>query len=97
MASSTPESDRSTESWWGRFKQLLDDQTEWPSEYVFKFIAPRDRLEELKAVFGDHPVTVRASRRGNYVSVTARMTMSSSAEVVEVYERAGGIEGVVSL
>ena len=83
--------------WWDRFQALLDAQVEWPSEYLFKFIVPSVRLDELKAVFGRHPVKVRASSKGNYVSVTARMHMASSDDVLAVYRAAGQVEGVISL
>jgi len=51
----------------------------------------------LKEVFGDHPVRVRESSKGNYKSVTAHLQMSSSEEVVAIYEEASGIEDVISL
>ncbi|GIV57912.1 MAG: DUF493 domain-containing protein [Bacteroidetes bacterium] len=85
------------EAWWDRFRTLLDEDNDWPAEYLFKFIVPRAGLEAMKAVFGDHPVQVRASKRGNYLSVTARMTMTSSEEVVAIYTEAGKIEGVIAL
>lgn len=88
---------RQNEGWWQQFQQLLDDQIDWPDEYVFKFIAPQDRLGDLKSVFGHHPVMVRTSSKGNYVSVTARMEMHSSDEIIAVYKAAAGVEGVISL
>lgn len=85
------------EVWWTRFKELLDDQNDWPTQYTFKFIAPAGRVDELKEVFGDHPVRVRASSKGNYKSVTAHLRMSSSDEVVSIYEEASAIDDVISL
>jgi len=85
------------EAGWARFKELLDDQNDWPTQYTFKFIAPSNRLDDLKAVFGDHPVRVRASSKGNYKSVTAQIRMSSSEDVVSIYKEASRIEGVISL
>ena len=87
----------SDEEWWDRFKELLDDQNDWPTRYTFKFIAPSDSLARLKKVFGDHPVRVRESSKGNYKSVTAHLQVSSSEEVVEIYEEASSIDGVISL
>lgn len=84
-------------AWWDRFRTLLDGQNEWPAPYLFKFIVPRSGLEELKDVFGEHPVIVRASTRGRYVSVTAKMKMGSSDEVIEVYRAAGAVDGVIAL
>lgn len=87
----------SDEAWWERFKELLDDQTDWPTRYTFKFIAPAAQVEELKDVFGDHPVRVRESSKGNYKSVTAHLHMSSSDEVLEIYEEVSRIEDVIAL
>lgn len=85
------------QAWWSSFQELLDDQTEWPSEYLFKFIVPKDDLEDLKSVFGHVEVEERASRKGNYISVTTRMEMHSSDEVIAIYKAAGAIDGVISL
>ena len=85
------------DDWWERFQTLLDDQNSWPTEYTFKFIAPAEKVDELKAVVGQVDLAVRESRKGNYLSVTAVMNMHSSEEVVAVYKAAGGIEGVISL
>jgi putative lipoic acid-binding regulatory protein len=85
------------EAWWDRFKDLLDDQNDWPTRYTFKFIAPAAHLDELKDVFDEHPVRVRESSRGNYKSVTAHLRMSSSEEVIEIYEEASSIEDVIAL
>jgi putative lipoic acid-binding regulatory protein len=84
-------------AWWRRFKELLDDQNDWPTQYTFKFIAPAVRLDELKDVFDEHPVRVRESSEGNYKSVTAQLRMSSSEEVIEIYKRASSIEDVIAL
>lgn len=90
-------SEKSGDDWWEEFRNLLDEENEWPAQYTFKFIAPSSKLDPLKAVFGDHPVDVRASSKGNYKSVTARINVQSSDEVVSIYEEAARIEGVISL
>lgn len=86
-----------SEAWWERFRSLLDDQNEWPSVYVFKFIVPAERLDDMKDVFEGHPVRERASSKGTYVSVTARIRVESSDEVVAYYTEAGKVEGVMAL
>lgn len=90
-------SEKSGDDWWEEFRDLLDEENEWPAQYTFKFIAPSSKLDALKAVFGDHPVDVRASSKGNYKSITARINVQSSDEVVSIYEEAARIEGVISL
>lgn len=80
------------------FRQRLDGYYDWPCSYLFKFIAPKDRVEEVIELFGDEvDVRTRESKRGNYVSVTAEVEMGSSGEVVGVYRRAGEIDGVMPL
>ncbi|NND72631.1 MAG: DUF493 domain-containing protein [Rhodothermales bacterium] len=86
-----------SEEWWERFQDLIDDQSDFPSEYTFKFIVPSNELEDLKALFGQQAISLRPSRKGNYTSVTATLEMHSSDEIVAVYKAAAKIPGVVSL
>ena len=80
------------------FRERLDGYYDWPCGYLFKFIAPRQQLDALIALFDDRaPVRTRDSRRGNYVSVTAELTMPDSESVLEIYRRAAEIEGVLPL
>lgn len=95
LASSSPEP--GTPAWWTHFQALLDDQNDWPAHYTFKFIAPTDRLDLLKGLFETDEVNVRSSSKGNYVSVTARLQMASSDEVIAIYKEASTVEGVISL
>lgn len=83
--------------WWDNFKKLLDDNNEWPAEYVFKFIAPRGNVADLKDIFIGYDIDIKASSRGSYHSVTSRIRVSTSEEVIEIYKRAGAIKGVISL
>ena len=80
-----------------RFRELLDSQNEWPASYLFKFIVPRAGLVHLEKLFPDTQLTIRASRKGTYVSVSINYLASSSDIIVEKYEAAAGIEGVISL
>lgn len=80
------------------FKHRLDQYYDWPCAYLFKFIAPQEKLGELVGLFADEiEVRTRSSRQGNYVSVTAEVEMASSDAVMEVYRRAGEIGGVMPL
>jgi len=62
--------------------------------YMFKFIAPMSRIDELKSLFGGKPFTTRFSRTGKYVSVTAEWELASSEEVISYYREAGKIRGL---
>jgi len=75
----------------------LDAHHTWPSEYMFKFIAPNqtDRIEAVLAVFPDE-VTVRrkASGGGKYVSLTIHETVPNADAVFERYRAVGAIGGI---
>jgi uncharacterized protein len=80
------------------FRKRLDEHYRWPAVYTFKFIVPRASAKELLSVFeSGEGVTVRESRKGNYLSVTAQLIMSSSENVIAVYEAVAEIEGIISL
>ena len=86
-----------SQEWWSRFRDLLDEQTEWPSDYLFKFIVPRPELEDLKEALGVQQPKVRASRKGNYVSVTLERKVTSSDEVIAVYKSVAEVKDVIAL
>lgn len=84
-------------AWWANFKQLLDESNDWPSVYIFKFIAPKEQIDELKYVFIGNKIDIKASSKGKYHSLTSKIMIESSEEVIDIYKRAGAIEGVISL
>jgi uncharacterized protein len=84
-------------NWLNSFREKLDQHYAWPSLYLFKFIVPTDREQEVKDLFPRHTTSDKFSKKGNYVSVTVQMMMPSSEAVIEVYERASKIEGIVAL
>jgi len=69
----------------------------WPGPYLFKFIAPRGKIEDLKELFKDEEYTLRASRTGKYLSLSCKKEMESSDAVIAVYTEALKIEGVIAL
>ena len=92
-----PGDSAASEEWWTNFRQLLADQSEWPTEYLYKFIVPKAGLEALERVFGDAKIIVRASKQGKYLSITSRMFIDSPDDVIAVYREVGKIDGVISL
>ncbi len=75
----------------------LDEQLKYPSLFLFKFIAPLEKAQELVRIFAANPVTTKPSRYGNYISVTAELEMQSTEEIIEIYRAAARIEGVILL
>ena len=84
-------------NWWNHFKSLLDEHNEWPTDYLFKFIVPKAGLKELQTVLEGHDIDVKASKKGTYLSLTTRIQVQSSDDVVAVYRSVGGVEGLIAL
>jgi uncharacterized protein len=80
------------------FRRRLDEHYTWPAVYTFKFIVPKTSAKELLSVFESNTDrSVRESGKGNYLSLTVRMIMPSSENVIAVYEAVAEIEGIISL
>jgi putative lipoic acid-binding regulatory protein len=86
-----------TEEWSISFKEKLDKVYVWPALYVFKFIVPQQKVEEVKELFPNHVSTEKPSEKGKYISVTFNMMMPSSEAVVGVYQKVKHIEGIIAL
>ena len=88
------------EEFYASLKAKLDDQETWPTVYLYKFIIPADnqKLAKVMELFGEGAqITTRESRKGNYLSVSAKEVMMSSGHVIETYQKAEHIEGLISL
>jgi putative lipoic acid-binding regulatory protein len=81
-------------------KEKLEANTEWPRVYLFKFIVPSNnkKLALVEALFGaEAEVSLKQSRKGNYVSVSAKELMLNSDGIINRYKRASKIEGLMAL
>jgi uncharacterized protein len=83
--------------WIDRFRIQLDQHHAWPALYIFKFIVPRGKEDALKALFPMHTTSEKVSKNGNYTSITLQMMMPSSNAVIEIYQAASKIEGIIAL
>ncbi len=79
------------------FKEKLDSQHRWPSLYMFKFIVPKGQENSIIDLFPKNEVKTKASKRGNYISVTSQVMMGSSDDVIKIYQDAHKVEGVIAL
>lgn len=72
-------------------------ETEWPSVYMFKFIAPSEKVEALTEILYDLEYTAKPSRTGKYISITSTVVMDSPDSIIDIYMKASLIEGVIAL
>jgi len=85
---------------YSELKKKLDEIGDWPRVYFFKFIVPssNEKLAKVEALFGaEAQVSIKQSTKGNYVSVSAKELMLSADRVIERYEKASKIEGLMAL
>jgi len=81
-------------------REHLTRDITWPSVYMFKFIAPAEnRIFALLHDLFPHQAefTNRHSAGGKYVSITVKELMLTADEVIERYQKASAIEGVIVL
>jgi uncharacterized protein len=79
------------------FKEKLESVGNFPMLYMFKFIVPSGKEQEIGALFPNHKVSLKPSSGGKYVSTTIHLMAESADFVIDVYEKASEIEGVISL
>jgi len=79
------------------FRDKLDKHYAWPSVYLFKFIVPTGKEDNVKKLFPLHTTSEKRSKNGKYTSISVQMMMPSSDAVIDVYIRAAKIEGLIAL
>ncbi|HWS01072.1 MAG TPA: hypothetical protein VN249_10680 [Prolixibacteraceae bacterium] len=81
-------------------KSILWAQQKWPGIYLFKFIVPNDqvKLDLVRKLFlSQDQITYRTSKDIRYIAISCKQEMRNPDEVLSVYQKAGEIEGVISL
>jgi uncharacterized protein len=82
---------------YNRFKEKLDNNHDWPSVYMFKFIVPSEKEEEINKLFPKKEIKSRFSKNRKYIGITAEIVMRSSDDVIQVYVKAHKVDGVIAL
>jgi uncharacterized protein len=90
------------EEFYKKLKTQLLETTEWPSEYLYKFILKSDvkKIAEIEVIFDNLGAVIKTieSKNGKYTSVSINVVMKDPEAVVAKYiEVTSTIEGVISL
>ena len=78
----------------------LDAHHNWPSEYMFKFIAPNlpKKVDSILAIF---PPEVRVERKtsggGKYISLTIHEVVANADAVFHRYQTVQALGGIFAL
>jgi putative lipoic acid-binding regulatory protein len=93
--------DKKTEEFYARLRDELNNTSEWPSEYLYKFIVPTDakKIEEVENAFDNLGAVIKTtqSKTAKYTSISINVMMESPESVIEKYVEVSSIEGIISL
>lgn len=93
--------DKKSSEFYDRLKTQLEQDSAWPSPYLFKFIVPSklDKIAEIEAAFDgtDAKINTRDSSKGTYTSISIKVTMESADSIIAKYLEVSSVEGVISL
>ena len=79
------------------FKDKLESAGQFPMLYMFKFIVPNGKETEIGLLFPKNEIALKPSSGGKYVSATIKAMMDSADQIIDIYQKASEIEGVISL
>ena len=89
------------EDFYDRLREELLKASEWPSNYLYKFIVPSDpkKIEEITTMFDNTGAVIESkkSRKGKYTSLSITVYLENPDQVIEKYKEVGKVEGVISL
>jgi len=79
------------------FREKLDQEHQWPCDYLFKFVVPSEKTSDFLTVFPHESFQSKKSSGGKYTSYSLRKRMNSSDEVIAIYNAASKVEGIIAL
>lgn len=89
------------EAFYKDLKEKLENNTTFPSDYLYKFIVPttKNQEEEVKTVFKNTTavISTKASKTGKFVSLSVMLNVKDADEVIANYYAVEKIEGLISL
>lgn len=89
------------EAFYKKLQWQLEDTTQFPSDYLFKFIVPTtdNQVEEVENLFNNKGAVIntKKSKTGKYVSVSIVLHIENAATVIEYYQKAAKIKSIISL
>ena len=91
-----------SEAFYANLRTKLQDTSNWPSHYLYKFILKTDSDKEslIEAIFNNTGAVIetKPSKNGNYTSVSVNVFLENPDAVIKKYkEVASKVEGVISL
>ncbi|WP_420572809.1 DUF493 family protein [Kordia sp.] len=90
-----------SQAFYAKLKTQLEDTTQFPTLYMYKFIVPSDesKIKQVHQIFDNLGAVIdtKQSSKGTYTSVTITVNMKSADAVIEKYKEVSVVEGIISL
>ena len=80
-----------------QFKKKLEANHDFPCSYMFKFIVPIRKKEVLLNLLPKVAIKTRRSTSNKFVSITLSMEIESSDKVIDIYNQAYQVEGLIAM
>ena len=84
-----------------KFLELLDFQYSWPDYYLFRFVVQSSGessfMDLLALVEGVEKIAINASKTGKFKSISFRILIKNSHEVVKVYNHFQNLPGTIRI
>ncbi len=79
------------------FREKIEQQHSFPGTYIFKFIVPPDKKDEVVGYLPEGELTFRNSSNKKYISITLKSDVNHSDDIIRVYEKVHLVEGIIAL
>lgn len=79
------------------FRVKIENEHNFPGIYMFKFIVPLEKKEQIIALLPKGNISFRNSSANTYVSVTCKARVQTSQDVLDIYIEANKIDGCIAL
>ena len=94
--------EKEQEDFYKKLKNLLNDTSSWPSEYIYKLIykSNPDNIKKLKKIFNepDTVFSLKTSKNDKYTSVSVKIIAKNPDFIIDKYKIvADQIENVILL
>lgn len=80
--------------------KLQLEALDFPHVYFFKFIVPNknDNVAKVSSLYeSQDQIQMKPSSTGKFISVSNKQLMLSADDIIEIYKKASGIEGLIAL
>jgi len=95
-------STKKSDAFYKKLKVQLEETSNWPTEYLYKFIVTSDtsKVNDIEAIFDNTGAVIKTkeSKNGKYTSVSVNVIMKNPDAVIFKYiEVATQVKDVISL